>query len=50
MIVTRNWLNEFINLENIKTDEILISLNSIGLEVDSYKKIQIPNGKLLVRL
>jgi phenylalanyl-tRNA synthetase beta chain len=44
MIITRNWLNEFINIENITTDEICVALNSIGLEVDSTSKVSIPDG------
>lgn len=44
MIITRNWLNEFINIEKISTDEICAALNSIGLEVDSTSTINIPTG------
>lgn len=44
MIITRNWLNEFIDISKISTDEICIALNSIGLEVDSTEKIEIANG------
>ena len=35
MIITRRWLEEFINISSINTDEICRTLNSIGLEVDS---------------
>src|SRR5574344_2926262 len=38
MIITRRWLEEFINISNISTDEICKTLNSIGLEVDSVEK------------
>src|SRR5574344_2735289 len=38
MIVTRRWLEEFINISNLSTDEICKTLNSIGLEVDSLEK------------
>lgn len=38
MIVTRTWLQEFIDISNISTDDICKTLNSIGLEVDSVKK------------
>ena len=38
MIITRRWLEEFINISNISTDEICKTLNSIGLEVDSLEK------------
>lgn len=51
MIVTRNWLEEFINISNISTDEICKTLNSIGLEVDSLEEQKIANkvvvGKVL---
>ena len=42
MIVTREWLQEWIDISGISTDELLKTLNSIGLEVDSYRKIEIP--------
>ncbi|OCL92146.1 phenylalanine--tRNA ligase subunit beta [Aliarcobacter thereius] len=35
MIVTRKWLEEFINISKISTSELCKTLNSIGLEVDS---------------
>ncbi len=44
MIVTKTWLNEYIDLGNISTDEICIGLNSIGLEVDSVTKPNIAKG------
>ena len=44
MIVTREWLKEWIDLGEITTDEICISLNAIGLEVDSLKEIRVPQG------
>jgi phenylalanyl-tRNA synthetase beta chain len=43
MIVTRNWLQEFIDISHINTYDICQALNSIGLEVDSVKKTFIPN-------
>ena len=42
MIVTRSWLNEFVDLTDIKTDQIVDALNSIGLEVDNVKSYKIP--------
>jgi phenylalanyl-tRNA synthetase beta chain len=42
MIVTREWLNEWIDLHAIDTDKISIALNAIGLEVDAIHKIRIP--------
>jgi len=44
MIVTREWINEFIDISNITTHDICIALNSLGLEVDSVEKITIPQG------
>ncbi|WP_198305035.1 YtpR family tRNA-binding protein [Arcobacter vandammei] len=51
MIITRRWLEEFINISNISTDEICKTLNSIGLEVDSLERQNIASkvvvGKVL---
>jgi phenylalanyl-tRNA synthetase beta chain len=44
MIVTRNWLQEFVDIAKISTEKICIALNSIGLEVDSVEKIRIAKG------
>jgi phenylalanyl-tRNA synthetase beta chain len=41
MIVTRNWLNEWIDISNVSTEKICKTLNEIGLEVDSVKKYKI---------
>jgi phenylalanyl-tRNA synthetase beta chain len=41
MIITRSWLEEFIDISKISTDEICKTLNSIGLEVDSVEKVSI---------
>lgn len=41
MIITRSWLEEFIDISKISTNEICKTLNSIGLEVDSIEKISI---------
>ncbi len=54
MIITRSWLEEFIDISKISTDEICKTLNSIGLEVDSVEKISIPSkvvvGKVLEKV
>jgi len=42
MIVTRRWLEEWVDLKGISTEDICKKLNSLGLEVDSLKKIRIP--------
>ncbi len=51
MIVTRSWLQDYIDISNISTDDICKTLNSIGLEVDSVEKQRIPKkvvvGKVL---
>ena len=44
MIVTRKWLEEFINLDGISTEEIILTLNRIGQEVEGYRKIEIPQN------
>jgi phenylalanyl-tRNA synthetase beta chain len=47
MIVTRRWLEEFINLENIPTQEIIDTLNRIGQEVEGYTKYEIPQNVVI---
>ncbi len=51
MILTRTWLNEWINLKGITSEDICSTLNAIGLEVDSLDKIRVPKnivvGKVL---
>ncbi len=42
MIVTRRWLEEWVDLEGIPTEEICRKLNAIGLEVDSLTRYSIP--------
>lgn len=44
MIVTKRWLEDFIDISNISIDDICKKLNSIGLEVDSVSKNRIPDG------
>ncbi|RXJ94346.1 phenylalanine--tRNA ligase subunit beta [Malaciobacter molluscorum] len=41
MIITRKWLEEFIDISKISTEDICTTLNAIGLEVDSLEKIRI---------
>lgn len=54
MIISRNWLNEWIDLSEIKTKDIINTLNSIGLEVDSYRSVKVPDkvvvGKVLEKI
>ena len=51
MIVTRSWLNEWIDLSGISTQEIAKTFNSIGLEVDRVHEYRVPKkivfGKVL---
>ena len=42
MIVTRTWLQEWVDLDGISTDEICKKLNAIGLEVDSLTRYRVP--------
>ncbi len=42
MIVTRSWLNEWVKLDDITTEELAKTLNSIGLEVDRVESFEIP--------
>ncbi|HIO90280.1 MAG TPA: phenylalanine--tRNA ligase subunit beta, partial [Campylobacterales bacterium] len=50
MIVTRNWLNEYIDIKDISSDEICKALNAIGLEVDSLRECRIPSGVVVGRV
>ena len=47
MIITRQWIQEFITISHISTENICKTLNSIGLEVDSVTSIKIPDGVVL---
>jgi len=51
MIVTKSWLNNFIDLSRVSNEKLYETLNSIGLEVDSIKTYTIPQkiiiGKIL---
>jgi len=42
MIVTRTWLNNFIDISEVSDDTLYKTLNSIGLEVDNIKTYTIP--------
>ncbi|WP_152183568.1 phenylalanine--tRNA ligase subunit beta [Sulfurimonas indica] len=51
MIVTRSWLQEWIDLEGISTEDIAKTFNAIGLEVDRVHEYRVPKkivfGKVL---
>ena len=42
MIVTRSWLNEWIDLRGVSTEEIAKTFNAIGLEVDRIQEFRVP--------
>jgi phenylalanyl-tRNA synthetase beta chain len=44
MIVTRRWLEEFIDLNGISIQKIIDTLNLIGQEVEGYKKVEVPQN------
>jgi len=50
MIVTRRWLEEFIDIENIPSEKIIQTLNKIGQEVEGYKKYEIPQKVVIGRV
>jgi len=43
MIVTRTYLEEYVDLDGISNEEIVEKLNSIGLEVEGAKQYDIPS-------
>lgn len=47
MIVTKNWLNEWIDLSEVSTEQLLKTLNSIGLEVDRHDIIRVAEGVVI---
>jgi len=51
MIITRSWLQEFIDLSSVSNEKLYETFNSIGLEVDSINQIEIAKnvvvGKIL---
>ncbi len=47
MIVTKNWLNEWIDLAGISTEQLLKTFNAIGLEVDAHEAIRVPDGVVI---
>ena len=51
MIVTRNWLNEWIDLGGIDAEKLCKTFNEIGLEVDALNRVRMPEkiviGKVL---
>jgi phenylalanyl-tRNA synthetase beta chain len=50
MIVTRSWLEEWISLKDITTDELVKTFNAIGLEVDRVHSYEIPKKIIFGRV
>ena len=50
MIVTRTWLEEFIDLEGISNEKLYATFNAIGLEVDSLTEYAIPAKVVVGRI
>ena len=50
MIVSKQWLNEFIDLSSESSKSISEALNTIGLEVDSIRDISIAKGVVVGRV
>jgi len=50
MIVTRSWLNEFIDLKEITNDMLYDTFNAIGLEVGYMKEGSIPKRVVVGRI
>ncbi|TKX30971.1 phenylalanine--tRNA ligase subunit beta [Campylobacter estrildidarum] len=43
MIITKSWLNDWLDLEDKSVDEIAYKLNSIGVEVDKICNLKVPD-------
>lgn len=50
MIVTREWLNEFINISNISTEDICKTLTSVGLEIGGVTSYKMPELTVVGRV
>ncbi|WP_434338417.1 phenylalanine--tRNA ligase subunit beta [Mycoplasma capricolum] len=48
MIITRNWLKKYLNLDNISNDQINAALNSLGFEVDNVYDLNSLNSELVL--
>jgi len=42
MIITRSWLQEWIDISDISTELLAKTFNQIGLEVDRVETIRMP--------
>lgn len=43
MIVTKHLLEQFVSLSGVKSEEIIIELSKIGLEVESFSALRVPD-------
>ena len=50
MIVTRHWLNEWIDLGEISTEQLSKTFNAIGLEVDRIESYRMPEKIVVGRV
>lgn len=50
MIVTRTWLQEWIDIEDVSAQQLDTIFNKIGLEVAEYKKLSIPANVVVGRI
>ena len=50
MIITKSWLNEWIEIEDIDTNVLTDTLNSIGLEVDRIESFKVPKKVVFGRV
>lgn len=50
MIITKSWLNEWIDLNTVSTSEIAKTFNAIGLEVDRVHSYQPPKNVVFGRV
>ncbi|MRI82964.1 MAG: phenylalanine--tRNA ligase subunit beta [Nitratiruptor sp.] len=50
MIVTRSWLQEWIDLSDTSTSELIKTLNRIGLEVAQVYRLSLPEGVVVGRV
>lgn len=47
MIVTKNWLNEWIDLDGVSADTLCKTFNAIGLEVDRHEVLRVADGVVI---
>ncbi|NPA63648.1 MAG: phenylalanine--tRNA ligase subunit beta, partial [Epsilonproteobacteria bacterium] len=50
MIVTRSWLQEWIDLADVETEKIVRTLNGIGLEVAGVQKLSLPSDVVVAKV